>query len=340
MASQAKPAHVLVTAIRHTHTPWHKGEAIHREKWYLDLSLEPTPPVEDDLWRDIRASGLGELLLDIVVQGAEGGPIDIGEVHLQISSLQALYNIVRGIRLSWNDKNPLEVALKKKVISISKTLVRLESFKYENPGHLALAREFVVCIISPIMEKFRRRNWFLESIQAYRESLLQTTLTSIFHDARSTGRPDPTLLQNAVIIGAILADSFGFPNQASEFVVSRYGIRKIIDRFQLVLTDAAYPDSAMGGILTGMSAVMLYLWSDDRTHRPLVVDNQIHVLMMDRFWEYQTDRPDDDLMELGPSGLSAVSFLCDIVEYIVGVEKEDYHLGHKVLRKLIIEHDS
>lgn len=154
----------------------------------------------------------------------------------------------------------------------------------------------------------------LDSIQAYRESLLQTTLTSIFHDTRSTGRPDPTLLQNAVIIGAVLADSFGFPNKAAKFVVSQYGIRKIIDRFQLVLTDPVYRDSAMGGILTGMSAVMLYLWSDDRTRRPLVVDNQIHALVMDRFWEYQADRLDDDLMELGPSGLSAVSFLCDIVE--------------------------
>ncbi|KAG9044102.1 hypothetical protein FS837_008765 [Tulasnella sp. UAMH 9824] len=255
VSGQAKPAHALVNAIRHSQTPWDKGEAIHREKWYLGLSLEPKNPEKDSLWRDIRSSGLGEVLLDIVVQGAEGAPIDIGEVHLQISSLQALYSIVRGIRVSWNEDNPLEVALKKK-----------------------------------------------------------TTLTSIFHDPRSTGRPDPALLQHAVIIGAVLADNFGFPNKASKFVVSQYGIRKIIDCFKLVLTDPVYRDSARGGILTGMSAVMLYLWSDDRTHRPLVVDNQIHVLMMNRFWEYQTDRPDDDLMELGPSGLSAVSFLCDIVE--------------------------
>lgn len=79
MARQAKLAHALVHAIRHAHTQWHKGEAIHREKWYLDLSLEPTPPEKDNIRRDIRSSGLGEVLLDIVVQGAEGGPIDVSQ---------------------------------------------------------------------------------------------------------------------------------------------------------------------------------------------------------------------------------------------------------------------
>ncbi|KAG8926100.1 hypothetical protein FRC01_009332 [Tulasnella sp. 417] len=322
-SGHAKPAHALVNAIRDAPTPWHKGEVIHQAKWCLDLALEPAPPENDNLWSDIRSSGLGEVLLDIILQGGEGGPIDIGEVHLQISSFQALYHIVRNIRVSWDNNKPFEVALREKVLNINQTLVRLEGRNYEKPSHIALAREFCICIICPVMEKFRWESSF------------------IFDDARSTGRHrlDPTLLQNAVIIAAVLADNFGFPNNVAKFIVSRYGIRKIIDRLQLVLKDPAYRDSTMGGVLTGMSAVVLHLWSDDRIRRPLVIDGRIHELMMGRFWEYQIDRPDEDLMELGPSGLSAVSFLCDMVEYIVEVEKEDCYLAHEVFRRLILDHD-
>ncbi|KIO28633.1 hypothetical protein M407DRAFT_22220 [Tulasnella calospora MUT 4182] len=344
LSGQVRPAHALVNAIRHARTPGLKGEAIYQEKWYLDLPSEPTPPAKNALWSDIRSSGLGEVLLDIVTQGVEGpGPINQGEVYLQISSLQALYHIVRNLRASWDKKNPLETALREKVMTITRTLARLERHEFRVLGDLVFAREFVTRIISHVMEKLRWDFPFLDGIQTYRDSLLQVTFTCLFGEAHSAGmgssKPDPFLVQRAVIIAAILADNFGFSNNVSETQVSRYGTSQIVNRFQLILKDPEYRDSKLGGILTGMSAVMLHLWVDARIRRPLVIRGQVHDAMMKRFWNYQINRPDDNLLELGPCGLSAVGFLCDIVEYALEVHKDSSILEEDVPWKLIIGHD-
>lgn len=158
----------------------------------------------------------------------------------------------------------------------------------------------------------------LDGIQTYHDSLLRTTFICLFDEAHTArmerSKPDPSLVQRAVIIAAILADSFGFSNSVSETLISRYDTRRIVDCFQLILKDPDYRDSQLGGILTGMSAVMLHLWMDARIRRPLVIRGKIHDALMNRFWEYQIGRPDDNLAELGPCGLGAVYFLCDIVE--------------------------
>ncbi|KAG8968353.1 hypothetical protein FRC05_001577 [Tulasnella sp. 425] len=338
---QTKPAHALVDAIRHARTPYLKGEAINKETWYLNLSPEPVPPATDRVWIDIRSSGLGEVLLDIVTQGEDGGPIDDGEVHLHISSLQALHYIVRNTKASWNKKNPLEKNLREKVMTINQTLVRLEKYKFEKPGNLALAREFMVCIISTVMERLRWDYPFLDSIEPSRDLLLHGAFTCLFDRAHSAGKPGPdaSLVQKAVIIVAILADNFGSLNDVSALTVSEYGVRRIIDCFLFILQDPAYRDSKTGGILTGMSAVMIHLWADASIRLPFILDGRIHVHMMNRFWKFQPNRPKDDIMELGPSGLSAVSFLCDIVEYVVRAELEDEHLAQSILRDLIVNHD-
>ncbi|KAG8963409.1 hypothetical protein FRC00_006608 [Tulasnella sp. 408] len=306
---QAKPAHALVDAIRHASTPGLKGEVIYREN-------EPTPPAEDALWSEIRFSGLGEVLLDIVTQGGEGtGPIDAGEVHLQMSSLQALYHIVRNIRASWDKKNPLEMALREKVMMITRSLSRLEHHQRRIPSYVALAREFVTGIISHVMEKLRWDFPFLDRIQTYHDSLLRTAVICLFGEVHTAGmersKPDPSVVQRAVIIAAVLADSFGFSNSVSGTLISRYGTRRIVDIFQLILKDPDYRDSKLGGILTGMSAVMIHLW----------VDARIHDFLMNRFWEYQIGRPDDNLVELGP------------------LYNDDSFREENVLRKLIIDHD-
>ncbi|KAG8902115.1 hypothetical protein FRC00_001784 [Tulasnella sp. 408] len=197
---QAKPAHALVNAIRHASTSGLKGEVIYREKWYLTLRSEPSSPTEDALWSDIRFSGLGEVLLGIVTQGGEGaGPIDAGEVHLQMSSLQALYHIVRNIRASWDKKNPLEIALREKVMMITQSLGRLEHHQLRIPSHSALAREFVTGIISHVMEKLRWDFPFLDGIQTYHGSLLRTAFICLFEEAHTIGmersKPDRSVVQ-------------------------------------------------------------------------------------------------------------------------------------------------
>lgn len=72
-----------------------------------------------------------------------------------MSVLQALYYIVRNIRASWDRKNPLEMALREKVMIITRSLARLERHEHRIPSHVALAREFATCIISHVMEKLR-----------------------------------------------------------------------------------------------------------------------------------------------------------------------------------------
>lgn len=341
ISRQTKPAHALVDAIRNARTPYLKGEVINKETWYLILPPEPAPPATDRIWFDIRSSGLGEVLLDIVTEGGDDGPIDDGEVSLQISSLQALYSIVNNIQASWNRKNPLEKNLREKVIRINQTLVRLEKHKFRRPSDIARAREFVVCIISPVMGRLRWDYPFSDSIKPIRDFLLHRAFDCLFDRVHSAGKPGPEapLVQNAVIIVAILAENFGSLNDVSARIVSEYGVRRIIDCFLFVLRDPAYQDSKMGGILNGMSAVMIHLWADASIRRPFIIDGRIHVHMMNRFWQFQPNRPKDDIVELGPSGLSAVSFLCDIVEYVIRAELEDEHLAQSILRDLIVDHD-
>lgn len=338
---QTKPAHALVDAIRHAKTPDLKGEVIDKEIWVAYLPPELVPPATDRIWIDIRSSGLGEVLLDIVTQGGDSSPIDDGEARLQISALQALYYIVINMQSSWNSRNPLEKNLREKVISINETLVRLEKHKFRRPVDLVLARELMVCIITPVMERLKWDIPFLDSIGPSRKFLLHRAFTCLFDPAHSDGRPGPeaSVVQNAGNIVEILADNFGSLNNDSPLTVSEYGVRRIIDCFLFVLQDPAYQDSKMSGILAGMSAVMMHLWADARIRRPFIVDGRIHFHMMNRFWQFQPNRPKDDIVDLGPSGPKAVSFLWDIVEYVVGAELEDEHLARSILRELIVDHD-
>ncbi|KAG8943992.1 hypothetical protein FRC04_002381 [Tulasnella sp. 424] len=271
ISRQTKPAHALVDAIRRARTSDLKGEVIDGEMWVSDLSPEPVPPATDRIWIDIRSSGLGEVLLDIVTQDGGGGPIDDEEVRLQISALTALYYIVINMQSSWNERNPLEKNLREKVMRINETLARLEKHKFKISIDLVRARELMP-------------------------------------------GPDVPLVQNAVVIVEILADNFGSLNDVSALIVSEYGVRRIIACFLFVLQDPAYQDSKMAGNLTGMLAVMKHLWADASIRRPFILDGRIHVHMMNRFWQFQPNRRKDDIVELGPSGLSAVSFLRDIVE--------------------------
>lgn len=82
ISRQTKPAHALVDAIRNARTPYLKGEVINKETWYLILPPEPAPPATDRIWFDIRSSGLGEVLLDIVTEGGDDGPIDVSQARV------------------------------------------------------------------------------------------------------------------------------------------------------------------------------------------------------------------------------------------------------------------
>ncbi|KAG8943991.1 hypothetical protein FRC04_002380 [Tulasnella sp. 424] len=302
----------LINAIAMAPTPALRGEAINKETFYLNLPEEPTKPITDPLWTDIRTSRFGEVLLSIVTNS--NNPLSDGEAHFRISSLQVLHYITG--TMEWDSAGSLEIQLRNKVFKLNEQLQRLEAYRFTKSSDLPMARAFAVFIMSPIIESARYDKPFLNALLQNKGPLLRTLYAAIFNPAHVAAigtSADPGLVQKALVIFSILSDNFETDNKEAKNAISLYRARTIVDRFASMLQNPLYSDTKLSGMLSGMSALLHHLWSERSIIAPMVTQGRVHVHMMTSFWAYQSQRLEDSA-GLSPSGYAGYCFRSDMVE--------------------------